>query len=56
MRLAETMGVQFAFPSRTVIVKRDSTSAFTEETDVPEGKEAIWQQARILARESLAQS
>ncbi len=54
MRLAETMGVQFAFPSRTVVVKRGTDTVLPEEMDRPQSKEAIWQQARILARQTMA--
>ncbi len=56
MRLAETMGVQFAFPSRTVIVKKDHASTMSEHEDKPQGKEAIWQHARTLARQTMANS
>jgi MscS family membrane protein len=56
MRLAETMGVQFAFPSRTVIVKKDHASTMSEHEDKPQGKEAIWQHARTLARQTMTQS
>jgi MscS family membrane protein len=53
MRLAETMGVQFAFPSRTVVVKRGADTVLPDELDRPQGKEAIWQQARTLARQTM---
>lgn len=53
MRLAEKMGVEFAFPSRTVIVKRGQGSVVPENLESPQDKEAIWQQARILARQTM---
>jgi MscS family membrane protein len=56
MRLAESMGVQFAFPSRTVIVKRDGDHPSSDNENQFPDKQAIWQQARILARQTMAQS
>ncbi|MCH9699119.1 MAG: mechanosensitive ion channel family protein [Gammaproteobacteria bacterium] len=53
MRLAEKMGVEFAFPSRTVIVKRDQTLEANQVIQMPEDREAIWQKARALARETM---
>ena len=56
MRLAEKMSVEFAFPSRTVFVKRTHDSDSVDEFEIAQDKEAIWLQARSLARQTIAQS
>ena len=56
MRLAEKMGIEFAFPSRTVVVKRGHDSQLPDQVENPKGREAIWQQARALARQTMTQT